>query len=282
MLQYVSSRRHRTTCVAFPIEPKDTRGIEAHSAAFSHQFHQAFRSERCVVVKLDCNLVLLAVNRGNQHFLRERFQHRIFEKIFDGGRGRAETVGKLAADFHAFSIGCDTGNSLIDAQTQILTLDVLRWDADFLSKVECGAAFRRERFTFPLGDGALHHLAVHVEADRFDVAVLLAEEIARTAQFEIECCYTEARAQVAEFLERREALAGDGCERARWDQGGTRVGTLVGAADASSNWPMPWSTWTTKSPGLRSEKSLKKLADFGRERARWEGGGSVSNRSVLP
>ena len=235
MLQYVSGCRHRTACVAFPIEPKDTRWIEAHSAAFSHQLHEAFRSERRVVVEFDRDLVLLAVNRGDQHLLRQRFQHGIFEQVFDGGRRRAEAVGKFTADFHALGVGGDSRNSFVDAQAQILALDVLRWDADFLSKVECGAAFRGKRFAFPLGDGALHHLAVHIEADGFDVAMLLAaEKIACAAKFQVERGDAEASAEVAEFLEGGEALARDRCKRGfRWDQQ-VRVGALIGAADAAA------------------------------------------------
>ncbi len=51
---------------------------------------------------------------------------------------------------------------------------------------------------------------VHVEADRVDVAVLLAaQQIAGAAQFQIERRDLEAGAQIAELLERRQALAGD-------------------------------------------------------------------------
>ena len=51
---------------------------------------------------------------------------------------------------------------------------------------------------------------VHVEPDRVDVAVLLAaQQVAGAAQFQIERGDLEPRAQVAEFLERRQAFAGD-------------------------------------------------------------------------
>ena len=219
MLQYVSGCRHRTTCVALPVEPEYSRGIEAHSAAFSHQFHESLGAKGRVVVKLNRDLVLLAVNRRDEHFFRQRFQHGIFEQVFDSRRRRAEAVGEFTADLDALRVRRDPGNSLVDAQAQILALDVLRWDADFLPKVECGAAFRGKRFTFPLGDGALHHLAVHVKAHRLDVTVLLtAEKISRAAKLKIECSDTEACAEVAEFFERGEPLARDGGEgRFCWD-----------------------------------------------------------------
>ena len=66
------------------------------------------------------------------------------------------------------------GNAFIDSQAQIFALDVFGRNADFLAEIERGAALRRDRFAFSFRDGALHHLAVHVEADGFDVAVLLA------------------------------------------------------------------------------------------------------------
>ncbi len=51
---------------------------------------------------------------------------------------------------------------------------------------------------------------VHVEADRADVAVLLAaQHVARAAQFQIERGDFEPGAQIAEFLERGQALARD-------------------------------------------------------------------------
>ena len=67
---------------------------------------------------------------------------------------------------------------------------------------------------FQLGDGAFQHLAVQVEADGLDVAVLLAaEHVAGAAEFEVERGDAEARAEFAEFLHGGEALAGDIGER---------------------------------------------------------------------
>ena len=56
----------------------------------------------------------------------------------------------------------------------------------------------------------LEHGGVHLEADGFNVAALLAaEHVAGAAKFEIERGDFEARAEVGEFLERGEAAAGD-------------------------------------------------------------------------
>ena len=59
-------------------------------------------------------------------------------------------------------------------------------------------------------DGFVEQADVGVEADRVDVAVLLAaQQVAGAAQFQIERGDLEAGAQVAEFLEGGQALAGD-------------------------------------------------------------------------
>ncbi len=127
------------------------------------------------------------------------------------------------------------GDALVDAQAQILALDVLRWDADFLSEVECSAAFGSDGFAFSFGDGAFQHLAIHIEADRFDVAVLFApEKIAGAAQFQIERGDAEAGAEIAEFLQRGESLARDGRESSARRHEQIGVGALVRAANAAA------------------------------------------------
>ena len=88
------------------------------------------------------------------------------------GRRRSEAIVKLAGDFHAFRFRRDARDALINAQAQIFALDIFRRDANFLAQVQRGSAFGRDRFTLPLGYGALHHLAVHIEADGFDMTVL--------------------------------------------------------------------------------------------------------------
>ena len=65
-------------------------------------------------------------------------------------------------------------------------------------------------FALDLADGLFEHGGVHLEADGFDVAGLLAaEHVARAAEFEVERGDLEAGAEVGELLERGEAAAGD-------------------------------------------------------------------------
>ena len=59
-------------------------------------------------------------------------------------------------------------------------------------------------------DRPLQQLAIQIESNRFDVAVLLsAKQVARAAQLEIERGNAEARPQFAELPNRRKPAAGD-------------------------------------------------------------------------
>ena len=142
------------------------------------------RSHWRVIIKLDGHLIALAVYRRHQELFRQRFQYCIIQQIFHRRRRRPKAVLKFLANFRALGIAGDAGDALVNSQPQVFAINILRWDADFLSQVECGAAFRGECFALTLGHGAFHHLAVHVETDRFDVTVLFApQQIPGAAQF---------------------------------------------------------------------------------------------------
>ena len=65
-------------------------------------------------------------------------------------------------------------------------------------------------FALEAADGLFEHGGVHLEADGFDVAGLLAtEHVAGAAEFEIERGDFEAGAEVGELFERGEAAASD-------------------------------------------------------------------------
>src|SRR4029077_21112513 len=111
----------------------------------------------------------------------------ILRKVIHGGRRRAETVGELFAHVELFFVGGDGGDALVGAQAEIFAGNVVMRDAYVGTEVEGGAKLGCGLFALELGDGTLEHLAVEVEADTFDVAVLLsAEHVAGATQFEIE------------------------------------------------------------------------------------------------
>ena len=127
----------------------------------------------------------------------------------DLGR-RAKAVFEFLADVLLLGFGGDGGDALVGAQAQIFAGDVFLRDAHIEAEIEGGAQFGSDVFAFQLGDRALQHLAVKVEADGFDVAVLLAaEHVAGAAEFEIERGDVEAGAEIAEFFQGGQTLARD-------------------------------------------------------------------------
>ena len=88
--------------------------------------------------------------------------------------------------------------------------NVFHWDADIQSEVELGFGFVRGGLALHLADRAVEHLSVELEADGLDMSALLsAQQIARSAQFEIEGRNFEAGAQVGKFFQRSQAPARD-------------------------------------------------------------------------
>src|SRR5205807_466596 len=100
---------------------------------------------------------------------------------------------------------------------------------------ESGAEIGCNFFPLQFGDGPLQHLAIHIEADGFDVAMLLASEhVAGAARFEVEGGDAESGAEFAEFLHGGEAFAGDVGKRSVRGNEEIRVGALSGTTDAAA------------------------------------------------
>ncbi len=92
---------------------------------------------------------------------------------------------------------------------------------------------QRRCFALQLVHGLFQQPNVHVEADGADVAVLLAaQNVARAAQLQIERRNFEAGAEVAEFLERGQALARDLAELGVGRDQQVRIGATIGPAHA--------------------------------------------------
>src|SRR2546422_3169383 len=98
-----------------------------------------------------------------------------------------------------------------DVCSSDLLRNVIHWDADIQSEVELSLSFFWRGFALHLADGAVKHLGVELKSDGFDVAALLsAQEIAGTAQLEIERGDLEARSQIGKLFQRSQPAAGDG------------------------------------------------------------------------
>src|SRR5581483_10642247 len=91
---------------------------------------------------------------------------------------------------------------------QILARDVILWDAHVQPEAQRRAQLRRGLFALQPGNGALQHLRVQIETDRFDVPVLLpSQQVARAPQLQVQRRNAKSRPEFAEFFHRRKPLA---------------------------------------------------------------------------
>ena len=152
----------------------------------------------------------LAFNGSNVETLADGFQERKLQQILYGLGKLAKAVFQFLAYILLFGFRSNRGDAFVGAQAEIFAGDVFLRDAQIHAKTDCGTKFGRSFLTFELGDCALEHLDIKIEADGFDVAMLLAaEHITRAAQFEVESGDAEAGAEFTELLHSGEALAGD-------------------------------------------------------------------------
>src|SRR5439155_23554160 len=123
----------------------------------------------------------------------------------------------------------------VDTQAGQLFVNEVCGDLQIHFQIDCRFNLRQHFTRSQFFDGPLEQLAIEIESNRFDVSVLLAaEEIAGTAELEVESGYPETRTQLAEFANRCKAAASDlGQRLVRGDQK-VGVGTAVGPSDAAA------------------------------------------------
>ena len=166
--------------------------------------------ERGLGIEPNGDAASLPFDGGDAQALAHGFEGGVLQKVFHGFGRSAEAIFEFLAHILLFGFGGDGRDALVGAQAQIFAGDVVLGDADVEAEIEGGAQLGGDVFAFELGDGALQHLAVEIEADGFDVAVLLAaEHVAGAAKFEVESGDAESGAEFAEFFHGGEALAGD-------------------------------------------------------------------------
>ena len=186
-------------------------------------------------MKANGDAAALAFDGGDAQTLAHGFEDGVLQKVIHGGgRGPKRSSSSLRTSC-LFLVGGNGGDALVGAEAQIFAGNVVFGDANVEAEAEGGAEFGGGLFALEFGDGALEHLAVEVEADGFDVAVLLAaEHVAGAAEFEVESGDAEAGAEFAEFFHGGEALAGDVGERGLGRDEQVGVGALRCAADAAA------------------------------------------------
>jgi len=186
-------------------------------------------------VKANHQAATLALHGRDSQPLANRFEDGVVQKVFQRSRQFTKAVSQFTRHIVALVFGTNRRNTLVGAQTKIFGRDIFLRDAQVEAEIERGAKVGRGFFTFEFADGALEHLRVHIEADRFDVAVLLAaEEISSAAEFEVESGDSKAGAEFAEFFHRGESLAGDFAESGLRRNEKISVGALIRTADAAT------------------------------------------------
>ena len=146
-------------------------------------------------MKADRDTAALPFDRRNAQLLADGFEDGVLQKVIHGAWRGAKAVFQLLANVLLFFFRGDGGNALVGAEAQIFAGDVVFGDAHIKAEAKGGTQLGRGFFPFQFGDGALQHLAIEVETDRFNVAVLLAaEHVAGAAELEVEGGDAEAGA----------------------------------------------------------------------------------------
>ena len=205
----------RTECrghgfAALEFEPEDTAGVQTNAFARTNHFDELGRIEWCLWMEAKGKLGALAFDGCNMQTFADGFKESKLQKIFDGLGKLAKAIFQFLAHILLFLFGSDRGDALVSAQAEIFAGDVLLRDAEIHAETDGGTKFGGSFLSFELGHGALEHLYIQIEADSFDVTVLLAaEHVAGAAKFEVESGNAESGTEFTEFLHSSEALAGD-------------------------------------------------------------------------
>src|ERR1051326_1307681 len=114
-------------------------------------------------------------------------------------------------------------------------VDEIRSNLQINPEIDCSLDLGQDFSRLEFLDRPLQHLTIKIEADRFDMTVLLStQQIAGPAQLQIQSRNSKARPQFAEFSNRGKAAT---CNRSqsfvrRNEQ--VRIGPPVGSADTAA------------------------------------------------
>src|SRR5258708_27697098 len=101
-------------------------------------------------------------------------------------------------------------DALVHAQPLVLFLYILGRNADVETEIELDFRYFNPRLALHFTHGALQHLRIKFEPNRFDVAALLsAEKVSRAPQFEIQGSDLKPSTEIGKFLERGQAAPGN-------------------------------------------------------------------------
>src|SRR5258708_29639815 len=237
--QYVSQSRG-DRFASFDFHPEHAAGIELDACTRAYHGDQFGRVQSGLWMEPDRDACSLAIDGGNSQALAHRFEGCVLQEVFYGGRRRAKAVFEFFAHVLLVFFGGDRGDAFVGAQAEVFAGDVVLRDTHVKAEAERGAQVRGDFFALQFGDGALQHLAIHIEADGLYVPVLLtAEHVAVAAQLEVQSGDAEPGAQFAELLHGGKPFAGDVGERGLRRNKEIGVGPLGGTTDAATQLIQP-------------------------------------------
>ena len=151
---------------------------------------------------------LLHRDRADARAARTRPRSRATSSSASAGGGRrAVAVLPLGADVVDVGRRRDRGEPAVRLHAHVVARDVVARQVRVDRHVDLTSTGSAHRLALELADRLGDHLAVEVEADRGDVARLLAaEQVARAADLEVAHRDLEARAEVGELADRLQPL----------------------------------------------------------------------------
>ena len=190
---------------------------------------------RGLLVEAHPDFVALPFNRLHQHAFRNGLQLRVAQQVLNRQGNRPEAVRQFGFQFAARFRRGEARDPFVHPQPLVFVGDIRLRNLDVEAKVHGCANLRLGGNALKFFHGFLEHLQIQVNSDGVQMAGLLgAQQVSRAAQFQVERSQTKARAQVGEFLQRRQPPAGCGRERVfRRDQE-ERVGTAIRPSDAAA------------------------------------------------
>src|SRR5579863_5878951 len=211
------------------------RKLRAALGVARDKLHKVGRIDGRILHEPDLELTSFAIHLRDADPLALEAQHGGFKQINCGIGRRTIAVFHLRANFVDCRFGGRTGDFFVEAQALILFRHVAFVDAQCDAEVELRGRAFFAAFALHLLDRGLKHGCVELKPDSLNVAALLAaEHVAGSAQFQVEGRDFESRTQITELLQSGEASARDFGELVLgWNQK-IRIGAPVGTAHTAA------------------------------------------------
>ena len=197
--------------------------------------HELLRVDMGVLGKANLELGTATVNLRNANALALKAQGGRLKQVDSCVGQRAIAIFHFGAKVGDGFFVSGAGDFLVEPQALVLFGHVALVDAQRNAEIELRTGTVCTALALDLFHGGLKHGGVELESDGFNVAALLAaEHVAGTAQFEIERGNFESRAQIAELLKRCETAARDLTQLLLGRNEQISISAAIGAADTAA------------------------------------------------